>query len=55
MLKDSIDVDDLDLERASSSSTEFEDIKTYSGLVETMLDNYLDFKDNVSIISAKTV
>jgi len=55
MSKDSIDVDDLDLERASSSSTEFEDIETHSGPVETMLDDYLDFEDNVSVISAKTV
>jgi len=55
MSKDSIDVNNLDLERASSSSIEFKDIETYSRLVETMLDNYLDFKDNVSVISAKTV
>ena len=55
MSKDLIDINNLDLEYASSSSTEFKDIKIYSRLVETILDNYLDFKNNVSIILAKIV
>jgi hypothetical protein len=50
-----VDVDDLDLERVSSSSTEFEDIEAYSEPMETLLGGYLDFEDDVSVTSAKTV
>lgn len=52
---DSLDVYDLDLERASSSSTEFEDIEAYSEPVETMFGGRLDFEDNISVSSAYTV
>lgn len=55
MLKDSIDINNLDLECVLPSSTEFKDIKAYSEPIGTMLGNYLDFKDNVSITSAKIV
>ncbi|KAH8621559.1 hypothetical protein IG631_23774 [Alternaria alternata] len=55
MSKNSVDVDDLDLERVSSSSTAFEDIEAYSEPVETMLGDYLDIEDDVSVASAKTV
>ncbi|KAH8621413.1 hypothetical protein IG631_23898 [Alternaria alternata] len=50
-----LDVDDLDLERVSSSSTAFEDIEAYSEPVETMLGDYLDIEDDVSVASARTV
>jgi hypothetical protein len=55
MSENSVDVDDLDLERVSSSSTAFEDIKAYSEPVETLLGDYLDIEDDVSVASAKTV
>ncbi|CAN9299747.1 unnamed protein product [Alternaria alternata] len=55
MSENSVDVDDLDLERVSSSSTAFEDIEAYSEPVETMLGDYLDIEDDVSVASAKTV
>jgi hypothetical protein len=55
MSKNSVDVDDLDLEHVSSSSTEFENIEAYGESVEPMLGNYLDFKDDVLVTSAKTV
>ncbi len=55
MSRNSVDVDDLDLERASSSSTAFEDIEAYSDPMETMLGGYLDFEDDVSVTSARTV
>ncbi|CAN9245446.1 unnamed protein product [Alternaria alternata] len=53
--ENSVDVDDLDLERVSSSSTAFEDIEAYIEPVETMLGDYLDIEDDVSVASAKTV
>ncbi|CAN9211509.1 unnamed protein product [Alternaria alternata] len=55
MSENSVDVDDLDLERVSSSSTAFEDIEAYSEPVETLLGDYLDIEDDVSVASAKTV
>lgn len=55
MSKNSVDVDDLDLERVSSSSTAFEDIEAYSQPAENMLGDYLDIEDDVSVASAKTV
>ncbi|CAN9385425.1 unnamed protein product [Alternaria alternata] len=55
MSENSVDVDDLDLERVSSSSTAFEDIEAYSEPVETMLGDYLDIEDDVSVASARTV
>jgi hypothetical protein len=45
MLRNLVDINDLDLERVLSSSTAFEDIEAYSGLMETMLGGYLDFED----------
>jgi hypothetical protein len=55
MSKNSVDVNDLDLECVSSSSTEFENIEAYGEPVEPMLGDYLDFEDDVSVTSAKTV
>ena len=55
MLENLVDVDNLDLERVSLSSIVFKDIKAYSKLVETMLGDYLDIKDDVSVASAKIV
>lgn len=55
MSKNLVDVDNLDLERVSLSSTTFEDIEAYSEPVETMLGDYLDIEDDVSVASAKTV
>ncbi|CAN9210718.1 unnamed protein product [Alternaria alternata] len=55
MSENSVDVDDLDLERVSPSSTAFEDIEAYSEPVETLLGDYLDIEDDVSVASAKTV
>lgn len=50
-----MDVDDLDLERVSSSSTQFENIEAYSELMEDMLDGYLEFEDDKSVSSARIV
>ena len=55
MSENSFDVDDLDLERASSSSTVFEDIEAYGEPIGTMFDGYLDSSDYESVTSAKTV
>lgn len=55
MSENLVDVDNLDLERISLSSTAFEDIEAYSELAETLLGDYLDIEDDVSVASAKTV
>ena len=50
-----MDVYDLDLERVPSNDTEFEDIEAYGGPIGSMCDDYLDFKDDESLRSIKTV
>ncbi|XP_014551491.1 hypothetical protein COCVIDRAFT_42203 [Bipolaris victoriae FI3] len=50
-----VGVDDLDLERVSSSSTQFENMEAYSEPVEDMLDGYLEFEDDESVTYARTV
>lgn len=55
MSRKSLDVYDLDLERVPSNDTEFEDIETYGGPIGSMCDDYLDFKDDESVRSIKTV
>ncbi|KAG9186448.1 hypothetical protein G6011_09556 [Alternaria panax] len=55
MSRKSLDVCDLDLERVSSNGTEFEDIEAYSGPMGSMSDGCLDFTDDESVRSIKTV
>ncbi|RMZ74091.1 membrane protein [Pyrenophora seminiperda CCB06] len=55
MSRNSLDVDDLDLESVSSSGTKFEDIEAYEGPMGTMFDCYPDYKDDESVTSIKTV
>jgi cell fate (sporulation/competence/biofilm development) regulator YmcA (YheA/YmcA/DUF963 family) len=50
-----VDIDDLDLERVSSSSTQFENMEAYSEPMEDMPDGYLEFEDDQSATSARTV
>ncbi|EMD96365.1 hypothetical protein COCC4DRAFT_154441 [Bipolaris maydis ATCC 48331] len=49
------DADDLDLERVSSSSTQFENMETYGESMENLPDGYLEFEDDESVASARTV
>lgn len=55
MSRNSLNGCDLDLERVSSNGTEFEDIEAYGGPMGSMFDGYLDFKDDESVRSSKTV
>ncbi|EUC27555.1 BTB/POZ domain containing protein [Pyrenophora tritici-repentis] len=50
-----VDADDLNLERVSSSSTQFENMEAYSEPMENLLDGCLEFEDDESIASARTV
>ena len=55
MSRNSLNGCDLDLERVSSNGTDFEDIEAYGGPMGSMFDGYLDFKDDESVRSSKTV